>query len=104
MLFNLILRDNQLEWKFNLKELNNFLDLMYKEGNVYSDNIKVNFNGDVLLIYGGQSEFFKKDEDIDDVLKVLPNTKFECIETGGHSLPFTHANEFLNKTVSFINS
>lgn len=96
LLFNTTMRHGQLDWKFNLEEVNKFLDEMYE-----SEDVTPDFKGPAFLIYGTLSIFFEK-KDCESVQKLIPNIKFDHIENAEHSLQFTHAAEFLSKTVSFI--
>lgn len=67
---NLVMRDGQLSYKYNIDELIKFLDTLEK-----IEDVIPNWSGPCLEIYGSLSPFINKD-DYESILKLLPNTEY----------------------------
>ena len=92
---NLVLKNDELAWRFNLSGLYRFLSSMEEES-----DIEPSFDGKVMLVHAHPSAFVN---DFDFVRSMMPNTEFIGITNGDHNLHISHSDEFLEKIVSFVN-
>ena len=70
----------------------------------YMKDLKPNYNGQCLEIYGSKSNCFIKD-DIESVLQIIPNTRFVEIADGNHSnLQSVHFDKFIKEILNFIDT
>lgn len=90
---NLILKDDQLAWKFNLPGLYRFLTSM-------ENAAEVRYDGAVLLVHASNSLFV---DDCEYVRSMMPNTEFIEIPDGDHNLHISHPKELVERIVSFVN-
>lgn len=100
LLTNLIADDKSktIRWAFNLDAIEHMLTSEFHE--IAPEK---QYNGPVLLIHGGKSEFVN-DKAIDDMRKLFPKLEVSCIPGASHYLHVEKPNEFLDVLIKFVNS
>lgn len=66
-----------------------------------SDDVKVDFKGPVLELFGSESQFVN-DSDRESILELLPNCQFKKVEGADHVLPISHPTEFVEAAGEFL--
>ena len=66
-----------------------------------SDDVKVDFKGPVLELFGSASTFVNE-SDKESILELLPNCQFKKVEGADHVLPISHPNEFIEAAAEFL--
>jgi pimeloyl-ACP methyl ester carboxylesterase len=89
---------DQLAFRFNLKVLSEKLNEI---GEPIGGNEM--FEGPTLFLRGSRSEYIQE-QDLPDIKKHFPLATLETIENAGHWLHAENPDEFLQKTLSFLNS
>lgn len=92
---NLIVKDEQLNWIYNLNGLYTYLD-----ANVNTPDFTPSYNGPVLVVHAQPSQFV---DDYDYVRSMMPNVEFSPIPGGEHNLQQSNPEELLDRIVSFVN-
>lgn len=99
LLAGLVVRSNgEINWRFNLDQIIHFFLQRAKEE---SDELKVDYKGPVLEIFGSESQFINEG-DFESILALLPNCVFKKIEGADHVLPITHPTEFIEGLAEFL--
>ncbi|MGB5698723.1 alpha/beta fold hydrolase [Muriicola sp.] len=89
---------DQLAFRFNLKVLS---DKLNEIGEPIGSNEV--FEGPVLFLRGSRSEYIQE-QDLAEIKKHFPRATLQTIENAGHWLHAENPDEFLQKTLSFLNS
>lgn len=97
LLAGLVVRSNgEINWRFNLDQIIHFFMTRNE-----SDEVKPDYHGPVLELYGSESQFIN-DGDLESILELLPGCKFKKIEGADHVLPITHPTEFIEALADFL--
>lgn len=88
----------KLALRFNLDVLSTKMEEIGE--NIGSTN---SFNGPTLFLKGDRSEYIVQ-ADLAEIEKHFPNAKLQTIENAGHWLHAENPNQFLEKTLQFLNS
>lgn len=97
LLQSLTFGDHGAEWKLNLDVLGAEM-----ENIIGFPNIEGVFEGEVLFLHGGVSEYVQPEHHA-KILSLFPNAKFEVIEGAGHWLHAEKPREFEAAVTSFLN-
>jgi esterase len=90
--------DGSYSWKMNLQGIyDNYANII---GPVVSD---VQYTGPAMFIRGGRSGYVK-DEDMEQIRELFPNSKLVTVEGAGHWLHAEAPAAFLKEVISFLNS
>ena len=97
MLMGLVVRSNgEINWRFNLDQIIRFFTTRTE-----SDDVKVDFKGRALELFGSESKFVNEG-DRESILALVPNCQFKKVEGADHVLPITHQAEFIEAVADFL--
>lgn len=90
--------DGSYSWRVNISTLM----LNFDEIARFPDINNYKYEGPVLFIAGGASDFVQK-TDHPEILKLFPGAEFKYIDGAGHWLHSEKPTEFLQHTIKFLN-